>query len=76
MAAKTEPEKAIKIDGVSHKLADLSGNAKKQLINLRVCDQEIARLNQQLAIVQTARGAYAKALAAELPAKDKQADEK
>ncbi len=37
---------------------------------LRVTDQEIARLQQQLAIYQTARTAYARALQQELPKRE------
>lgn len=62
----TETEPTITIDGVTYKLSDLSDIAKNQLMNVRVTDQEIARLNQLLAIAQTARAAYAKALADEL----------
>lgn len=57
----------LTIDGVQYKTADLSDKAKSQIMNLRVVDQEIARLQQQLAIAQTARAAYANALVAELP---------
>lgn len=59
----------ITINGEPYKVADLSENAKNQIMNLRVTDQEIARLQQQLAIAQTARAAYANALAQELPSK-------
>ena len=77
MAAKTEPEKTVKIDGVAYKLSDLSTNAKKMLVNISVADKEIAHLNQQLAMFKTARAAYAKALADELPGKGKKkAEEK
>jgi len=61
-----EPQ-TLTIDGTDYNLADLSGEAKSQVTNLRVTDQEIARLQQQLAIYQTARTAYAQALKAELP---------
>ena len=57
----------ITIDGVEYALNDLSNDAKNQLMNLRVTDQEIARLQTQLAIAQTARTAYAHALSAALP---------
>ena len=57
----------INIDGAEYKLSDLSDNAKNQIMNLRVTDQEISRLQQLVAIAQTARTAYAKALAEELP---------
>ena len=66
----------ITIDGVQYDLDTLNEIAKQQLVNLRVTDQEIARLQTQLAIAQTARAAYAQALAAELqsgaPQKGKQ----
>lgn len=57
----------VTIDGSEYNVADLSENARNQLLNLRVTDQEIQRLNQQLAIAQTARTAYARALKVELP---------
>lgn len=57
----------ITIDGKDYALEDLSEAAKGQLTNLRVVDQEIARLQQQQAIAQTARNAYANALKEQLP---------
>lgn len=57
----------ITIDGKDYALDDLSEAAKGQLTNLRVVDQEIARLQQQQAIAQTARNAYANALKEQLP---------
>jgi len=57
----------ITIDGKEYALESLSEAAKAQLTNLRVVDQEIARLQQQQAIAQTARNAYANALKEELP---------
>jgi len=68
-------EQTITIDGVEYKVSDLNDNAKNQIVNLRVTDQEIASLNQKLAIAQTARAAYANALAAEV-AKLKEAKDK
>ena len=59
-------EKTITINDVVYKASDLSENAKSQITNVQITDQEISRLNQQLAIAQTARAAYAKALAEEL----------
>ena len=58
---------SITIDGKEYALDNLSDAAKAQLTNLRVVDQEISRLQQQQAIAQTARNAYANALKAELP---------
>lgn len=63
----TEKRDTIKINDKEYKLADLSAEAKAQLNNLRICDAEIQRLKAQLAIVETARNAYARVLDAELP---------
>lgn len=57
----------ITIDGVQYDLDSLNDMAKQQLINLQVTDGEIARLQTQLAIANTARTAYATALKAALP---------
>ena len=57
----------ITIDGRQYDFKDLSDNARTQIGNLRATDEQIQRLNQQLAIAQTARAAYARALEAELP---------
>lgn len=57
----------LTIDGTEYNVADLSENAQNQVVNLRVTDAEIEKLKQQLAIYQTARTAYARALGEELP---------
>lgn len=59
----------ITIDGVEYQLSELSEEARAQVVNLRVTDQEIAKLKQQLAIYQTARAAYARTLGEKLPSK-------
>lgn len=69
MSAKTKTS-SITIDGKEYVLDKLSDNARAQIVNLRVTDQEIARLQTQLAIVQTARAAYAQVLTAELKLAD------
>ena len=56
----------VTIDGIQYDLDTLTDVAKQQLINLQVTDGEIARLQTQLVIAQTARAAYAQALKAEL----------
>jgi len=71
-----DANQTITIDGTEYNLADLSENARNQVVNLRVTDAEIAKINQQLAIYQTARTAYANALSAELPAQKKPATKK
>ncbi|MHB0776562.1 DUF6447 family protein [Halomonas sp. WWR20] len=66
----TQANQTVTIDGTEYNVADLSENARSQVTNLRVTDQEIARLQQQLAINQTARTAYARALSEELSHKE------
>lgn len=61
-------DQTVTIDGKEYALDSLSEDARNQVVNLRVTDQEISRLNQQLAIAQTARTAYANALKKELDA--------
>ncbi|MBB3142878.1 DUF6447 family protein [Halomonas organivorans] len=65
MAKEDNP--AITIDGKEYPLSELSDEAKSQVGNLRVTDQEITRLEQQLAIHRTARNTYSRALAEALP---------
>jgi hypothetical protein len=65
------PAKTITINGKAYALDDLTKDAKSQVINLRVVDQEIARLEALLAITKTARAAYAKALGGELSKTEK-----
>ena len=65
-----EQQQTVTIDGTEYNVADLSENARNQVVNLRVTDAEIEKLKQQLAIFQTARKAYANALSEELPKKE------
>jgi glycerate kinase len=65
-----EQNATITIDGSEYNVNDLSESAQNQVVNLRVTDQEIEKLKQQLAIYQTARTAYARALSEELPKKE------
>ena len=58
---------SISIDGVDYLMDQLSEEARNQVYNIRATDMEITRLRQQLAIYQTARGAYATALKNALP---------
>lgn len=64
----------VTIDGVEHDLDDLSDNAKAQLNALQATDLRIAQTQQELAILQTARAAYAAALQRELPAEEGEED--
>ena len=56
----------IKIDGKEYALNDLSDQAKNQLQAIRFTETEIQRLQALLAVTQTARASYAKALAESL----------
>lgn len=56
----------IKIDNKDYDTDQLTDEAKNQLANVQLTDQEIKRLQVLLAITQTARNAYAKALTAAL----------
>jgi hypothetical protein len=57
----------VTIDGKEYVLDDLSDKAKNDLMSLRVVDQKINDNKQELAILQTARNAYARSLAEQLP---------
>lgn len=59
----------ITIDNKEYKLEELSDDARAQIGSIQVVDQKLADLNTQLAIMQTARNAYAQALTALLPKK-------
>jgi hypothetical protein len=60
----------IKVDNIDYDLDSLSDDAKAQLQSIQFVDQELTRLQAQLAAMQTARNAYVAALKAALPAGD------
>jgi len=60
-------DQKVTIDGTEYPLDSLSDEAKTQLQNVKVTEQEVARLKMQLAIAETARNAYARALGDALP---------
>ena len=59
----------VTINDKDYLIEDLSDDAKNQLGSLNVVDQKITSLQQEIAIMQTARNAYAQALTAALPQK-------
>lgn len=63
---KKASDPKIVIDGQEYLLEDLSDVAKQQLGSLKATDAEIARLESQLAMLKTARIAYARAAKEEL----------
>ena len=58
----------VTIDGQSYELSSLSKEARAQLVSLQFVEQEITRLQLQMAALQTARNAYGSALKDQLPA--------
>ena len=58
---------SIRIDNIDYDLDTLSDDAKAQLRSIQFVDQELARLQMQMAAMQTARNAYVNALKAALP---------
>ncbi|NTV06896.1 MAG: hypothetical protein HGA59_10415 [Chlorobiaceae bacterium] len=67
MAKVKKEEATLKVDDKSYIIAELPDRAKKHLMNVQVVDNEIKRLEMQLAIAQTARSAYQQALVGSLP---------
>ncbi|MFQ3200222.1 MAG: hypothetical protein ACI9SK_000936 [Zhongshania sp.] len=63
----TDKAQMATIDGKEYALDSLTDVAKNQLMNVRVADQKIANLQQDLAMYQTARNTYAKVLNENLP---------
>ena len=57
----------IKIDNIDYDTDKLSGEAKAQLFSLKFVEQELSRLQAQLAVLQTAKAAYLQALQKSLP---------
>lgn len=57
----------ITIDGREYDIESLSDDAKGQLASIQFVDRELERLQAQIAVLQTARAAYANALSGSLP---------
>ncbi|HIG92074.1 MAG TPA: hypothetical protein EYQ77_06620 [Methylococcaceae bacterium] len=66
---KDDAKKTWTINDKEYDLDALSDEAKRQIFNIQVVDSEISKLQQQLAIMQTARNAYGKALNEEIAEK-------
>ncbi|MGS2744723.1 DUF6447 family protein [Halomonas sp. LS-001] len=60
---ENDQKPTITIDGKEYTLESLGQKGREQLQNLRVTDQEMQRLQDQMAITQTARNTYARILA-------------
>ncbi len=57
----------IKFANKEYEFDNLSDEAKAQFISLKFVEEELVRIQSQYAAMQTAKIAYSKALAAELP---------
>jgi hypothetical protein len=64
---QSSPRPTVQIDNIAYGLDSLSDDAKAQLRSIQSADQELARLQAQVAALQMARNAYANALKASLP---------
>ena len=62
----TDSDQTISSDGVDYPIDSLSDNTKAQLISLQAVDRRIAAVQEELAILQTARIAYSNAVKQEL----------
>lgn len=58
----------VTINEKTYALDSLSEEARQQLANIQFVDAELTRLQQQQAVLQTARNAYVAALLAAVPA--------
>ncbi len=52
----------VKIDGIEYDVDQLGIDVKSQIVCIQFVDAEMARLQVQGAVLQTARAAYSKAL--------------
>ena len=57
----------LKIDNKEYNLDTLSEECKVQLASIQFVEQELARLQAQAAVLQTAKAAYLQGLKASLP---------
>ena len=56
----------ITVDGVEYNTEDLSENGKAQLASLQFLEVQMKNIKSELAVYQTARNTYMRALQAEL----------
>ena len=57
----------VTINNVDYDFDALSNDPKSQLNNIKLTDMKLSEVKKELAMLQTARNAYAQALAAALP---------
>lgn len=64
-----DQNRTVTIDNIDYNFDDLPDKAKQDLLSLQLVDQKITEKQQELAIFQTARNAYAKSLQEQVPQK-------
>ena len=74
--APAAAEPTVALNGVDYRLSQLSPTARQALAQLNEAETAMQKLQQRLAIYQTARAAYAQALSVELPSKPQTAPKK
>jgi hypothetical protein len=62
-----EQAQTLNVDGRTYRLADLSEEARAQVVSIRTCDQRIQQLRADLQITAAARAAYLQTLNGMLP---------
>jgi hypothetical protein len=63
---KMGDEQMVTIDNVEYDVTKLTESAKAQLSSIRFVDMQLQQLNNELAVADTARIGYTKALKSEL----------
>ena len=56
----------ITVDGIEYNTEDLSDNGKAQLASLQFLEVQMSKLQNEIAVFQTAKNAYISTLKAEL----------
>lgn len=65
--APKDGERSAVINGVTHEWASLGERVQGLLMGIRAADQELARINTQAQLTQTARGTFAQVVKQNLP---------
>jgi hypothetical protein len=68
--APKDGARSVVIDGVAHDWASLGERVQGLIAGIRAADQELARVNAQVQMSQTARGAFAQGVKQNLPKRE------
>lgn len=61
-ASSAKDTNSLSIDGVNYNLNDLGDSARSALVSMQYCDNMIRRIQNEMAVADTARLAYKAAL--------------